>query len=435
MSDRNIMLRWVQGAYVVGIPLFLLTFMVSKLFVLWGIRGYYSALVAPMGAWGFFMLLERYACWVREVVKTCIGLAVMVFLLVWMLERLPVGEGSLIDKGIWKVVLGSIDVNNIVSVCLVVNFLNARGRIILRYKQGKDGVRGLCYGGINLLGWGVLMYGVVAVSDMLGGEKERAYYYLGSIFWFAVGTLVSVGCSIGAVYMSGGMEERERWNRVSLKGDEWLYGRLLALFITVLLLTNVVTVRYVQLGPWLVTAGLLIYPFSFLLTDLMSELYGRRYAEQAVVAGLGASIWMGVWTWVLVALPGDGELDRCFRLFFGFAPGIIVGSMVAYLIGQWLDVQLFDALRRATGGRYLWLRNNVGTITSQLVDTVVFGVIVWEVWPRLGMSVVVSGDVWSRLVVNEYICKVIMALFHTPLLYLLLYLIRRLRNKGVGKSC
>ena len=435
MSDRNLMLQWIQRAYVVATPLFVLMCMVSKPFELYGIKGYTSALLGPMVAWVFFMLSERYPHGVRQLASTYVWLRFGVYMCVAFIAILPLGEGSIVGKELWEKVMLGNSVDRQVGAGSVLLLLIGSPAFFLHTRVRKGKKKRWCYAGIDLWLRGILLYGIIGGAYLWSGKEKEAYYFLSSIFWFGVSTCVSVLCGLVVMSTEAWKASEEGWSREPLQGDEWQYGRFLAFFIGVLLLTNVVMVRYVQLGPWVVTAGLLVYPFSFLMTDLISELYGRKYAEQTVVAGLVASVWMGLWTWVLVTLSGDAELDGAFRYFFSFAPGIVLGSMVAYLIGQWLDVQLFHGLKQATGGRYLWLRNNVGTIISQLVDTVVFGVVVWELWPRLGMSTAVEGETWSRLVLHESVGKVLMALLDTPLLYFLLYVVRGAKNKRVGKSC
>ena len=132
-----------------------------------------------------------------------------------------------------------------------------------------------------------------------------------------------------------------------------------------------------------VAVGVLPYPITFICTDLISELYGRRRATEVVFVGLLLNVWVMFLLWLGGALPGFEALDPAtgelvpdeagrFPVFFEIrtlAFGAVTASMIAYLFAQWCDVQLFHFWKWLTGGRHLWLRNNGSTLVSQLVDT------------------------------------------------------------------
>ena len=122
--------------------------------------------------------------------------------------------------------------------------------------------------------------------------------------------------------------------------------------------------------------GVLPYPITFLCTDYISELYGRRRANFMVWVGFGVNIWLMVILWLGGVLPGfdqpvpgpDGRLPVFFEIR-SLALGAIVASMLAYLAAQLCDVHLFHFWKRLSNGRHLWLRNNGSTLVSQLVDS------------------------------------------------------------------
>ncbi|MEC9374146.1 MAG: queuosine precursor transporter, partial [Planctomycetota bacterium] len=132
-----------------------------------------------------------------------------------------------------------------------------------------------------------------------------------------------------------------------------------------------------------VAVGVLPYPITFLCTDFISELYGRKRANFVVLVGLLINLWVVLVLWVGGALPGfetvDGQgqivRDEAGRLpvFFevrALAFGAVTASMIAYLVAQFVDVQVFHFWKWLTNGKHLWLRNNGSTLISQLVDTV-----------------------------------------------------------------
>ena len=124
--------------------------------------------------------------------------------------------------------------------------------------------------------------------------------------------------------------------------------------------------------PLVVPIGVLPYPVTFLCTDLISELFGRARAGFLVWVGLLCNVWLFFILWLAGELPGvgDGNADAAFFAVRTAALGSVVGSMIAYLAAQFCDVHLFHWIKRMTGGRHLWLRNNGSTLVSQFVDTV-----------------------------------------------------------------
>ncbi len=158
---------------------------------------------------------------------------------------------------------------------------------------------------------------------------------------------------------------------------------LVSLFVAALVCCNLIARKFVtvDLGfhTFVVSAGILPYPLTFLVTDVLSEMYGRKRANQVVLTGFAASMF------VLLALaageyfsaiPTSPVSDDTYRDVFGPAWETILASMLAYLSAQFIDIRMFHFWKRLTNGRHLWLRNNASTIVSQLVDTtLVVGVI------------------------------------------------------------
>jgi len=186
-------------------------------------------------------------------------------------------------------------------------------------------------------------------------------------------------------------ELRERRERV--------FFLFAALFIGSLAMLNILGIsRFLDLTieigplaiPFSIAVGVLPYPLTFLCTDFISELYGKKRAAFVVWMGLGVNVWVVLILWLGGILPGfeavdpgTGEIlrDEAGRLpvFFEIRAltfGAVAASMIAYISAQFCDVFLFHFWKRLTKGRHLWLRNNGSTLISQLVDTiaVIFGV-------------------------------------------------------------
>jgi uncharacterized PurR-regulated membrane protein YhhQ (DUF165 family) len=171
---------------------------------------------------------------------------------------------------------------------------------------------------------------------------------------------------------------------------------LAGFFLCAMTLLNVVGItRFVQLGPMALAVGVLPYPLTFLCTDLISELYGRKRANFLVWVGftlnffilgmlmLGNALpavsadqqppWQLIQLAEEIALPNGDVMTgsvELFQLLYACTSGAVFASMMAYIAAQFCDVQLFHFFKRLTKGKHLWLRNNFSTLTSQMVDSV-----------------------------------------------------------------
>lgn len=215
---------------------------------------------------------------------------------------------------------------------------------------------------------------------------------------------------------------------------ETLYLILGSLFITSLVTSNLIFQKFFTWNPFglyefELSVGIIAYPFTFLITDIISEVYGKKRANLIVLAGIFAS----AFALILVIVSSEAQAttwspvnDAEFKKVFGFTYIAVGASLTAYLIAQFLDVQIFHFWKRLTKGKHLWLRNNFSTFSSQLVDTATilvllcyFGVIEWKLF--------------VPLLINGYLFKVIFAAFDTPVVYATVYFMRKHFNlKGHG---
>ena len=207
---------------------------------------------------------------------------------------------------------------------------------------------------------------------------------------------------------------------------EVFYSFLAGIFLTSLTLGNVVGItKFVDLGWFVIPAGLLAYPFTFLATDLISELYGRRRAQSIVWVGFCMNFFMLFLMWFGHVLPdasGVSGAAATFDTVYAFMKPGVVASMIAYLVAQSVDVQLFHFWRQLTQGRHLWLRNNGSTMLSQIVDTFLISSILYASG-ALG-SAIDSIDKLIPLALSSYAFKLVFALLDTPLFYLGVYCLR-----------
>ena len=208
-----------------------------------------------------------------------------------------------------------------------------------------------------------------------------------------------------------------------MKFKDQLYIFLCAIFISSLVTCNLIANKFVtvDLGfkVFIVSAGILPYPLTFLVTDLISELYGQKKANIVVFSGFVASMFVLLFLWLggqFNAIPDSIVNDDTYNKVFQNAWRIIAASMIAYLFAQFIDVRIFHFWKRLTNGKHLWLRNNGSTIASQLVDTTLVVMIlfvgVWE--PSNIISAIIDG----------WLFKMLMAAIDTPIIYGIIHLLK-----------
>lgn len=186
------------------------------------------------------------------------------------------------------------------------------------------------------------------------------------------------------------------------------------------LLMNIFVLKQFNLFGFVVTGGNALYGAMFLLTDILSEHYGKKEAFKAVMIGFLTSAVFVVATQVLLAFSAN-EFDFAqphLVALFGIAPRILFGSMLAFVISQSFDVWAFNKIRDLSNDKYLWLRNNGSTLISQFIDTIIFTAVGLTAFNFLPFEGVISTDLFLSVAIATYIIKVIVALLDTPFLYL-----------------
>ncbi len=206
---------------------------------------------------------------------------------------------------------------------------------------------------------------------------------------------------------------------------EQIFAALVAIFVTFVLLTNTVGVKLFTLAGWTLPVSILWYPLTFLVTDIVSEIYGARRARFLVLAGFAMSLVLLGFSLIGIALPVASvyPLQDDYRNIFGPIWRLLFASMAAYLLAQMIDVRMFHFWKRLTDGRHLWLRNNGSTMVSQLVDSVTVNAIF-----LYGNPAVFTGTLaeLTTLILSVYAIKLSIAALDTPLCYVAVSLIERL---------
>lgn len=210
------------------------------------------------------------------------------------------------------------------------------------------------------------------------------------------------------------------------KEADFLYLVLAGIFIASLVSCNLIFQKFFTWSPFglytfEISVGILPYPITFLVTDIISEIYGLNKANRVVMAGLAASVFtLGVVTVADLAPATDWSpvTNEQFSNVFGLTSVSVGASMAAYLAAQFIDIRIFHFWKRLTNGKHLWIRNNFSTMTSQFVDTMVV----------VGLLCSVGAIDWARfgdLVFAGWLFKAIIAALDTPVLYLSTWALRK----------
>lgn len=219
-----------------------------------------------------------------------------------------------------------------------------------------------------------------------------------------------------------------------------IYLLLGALFITSLVVSNLIFQKFFYWYPFdieifgtklfEVSVGILPYPITFLITDLISEIYGKKRANQIVVAGIFASFFSMLIVYVANAVPATDWSpvgDTMFTTVFGSTAIAVFASMMAYLLAQFIDIQIYHFWKRLTKGKHLWLRNNFSTFLSQFVDT-------FTILMLLCSFNIIEWDKFNGLLIAGFLFKVFIAATDTPFLYLGVHLFRKRFNLKVNEE-
>jgi uncharacterized integral membrane protein (TIGR00697 family) len=190
--------------------------------------------------------------------------------------------------------------------------------------------------------------------------------------------------------------------------------------------------------PFNMTAGILLWPVVFIMTDIINEYYGKKgvkflsYLSASLIAYCFVMIYVAMGLtpadWWLVAMKANGvpDMNQAFNAVFGQGMWIILGSLTAFLIGQFIDASMFQWIKRKTGGSKLWLRATGSTLVSQLIDTYVVLFIAFYIGQGFPLKQVVAIGIVG------YIYKFLVAIVLTPTLYLLHNWIDRFLGKDLA---
>jgi uncharacterized integral membrane protein (TIGR00697 family) len=212
----------------------------------------------------------------------------------------------------------------------------------------------------------------------------------------------------------------------ALKGSHFRYFDLvMAAFVTILLLSNVIgagkvaIVNLPGIGAWPFGAGILFFPISYVIGDVLTEVYGYARARRCIWAGTAALLFMALMSWVVVALPPAATWtgQSAYEAVFGQVPRIVLASIAAFWAGEFVNSLVLAKMKLATKGRYLWARTIGSTVAGQAVDSLIFYPLAfWGVW---------DSDTLLVVLLTQWALKVGWEAALTPLTYAVVIFLKR----------
>ncbi len=218
----------------------------------------------------------------------------------------------------------------------------------------------------------------------------------------------------------------------ALTGTHFRYfDFVMAAFVTILLLSNVIgagkvaTITLPLIGAWPFGAGILFFPVSYVIGDVLTEVYGFARARRCIWAGFAALIFMAFMSWVVVALPPAASWtgQAAYEAVFGQVPRIVFASIVAFWAGELVNSFVLAKMKLLTEGRHLWTRTIGSTIAGQAIDSLIFYPLAF--WGAAGWT----NDLVLKVLVTQWVLKVSWEALLTPVTYAVVGWLKR--HEGV----
>jgi uncharacterized integral membrane protein (TIGR00697 family) len=191
----------------------------------------------------------------------------------------------------------------------------------------------------------------------------------------------------------------------------WRFVTCAALFVTCLLTANVIAAKLIVVAGVMLTAGIVIFPLSYVLGDVLTEVWGYAATRRVIWIGFACNAVLVIAVWIGGELPPApfGASQYAYDEVLGLAPRILFASFIAYLVGEFANAFVLAKLKIATGGRWLWVRTIGSTVVGQGLDSAVF--------VTLAFAGAMPGSVLAGVIVGQWIVKVVYEAAGTPLVY------------------
>jgi len=193
---------------------------------------------------------------------------------------------------------------------------------------------------------------------------------------------------------------------------ETKYTILVALFVMALTVSALIGAKIIPLWGIAFSATAIVFPITFLVTDVIAEVWGRKRAHQVVWIGFATTIITFIIVFIAILLPSAPfwQGQEAYAQTLGLVGRIVAGGLIAYLISQHHDVWIYHVFKKKTRGKHLWFRNNASTIISQFINTIIF--------VPIAFFGVLPNSAIMPTILGHFVVKVIFAIADTPFIYL-----------------
>jgi queuosine precursor transporter len=203
------------------------------------------------------------------------------------------------------------------------------------------------------------------------------------------------------------------------KNYRW-FPFITALFVTTLIVSNIIAVKIVHIGGLYLPAAVILFPVAYIFGDVLTEVYGYAHARQVIWTGFFCNLIAVIAIWIAGQLPAapfwsagafstPQSAQQAYQAILGFAPRLLVASFFAYLIGEFLNSFVLAKLKVKTAGRFLWLRTITSTLVGEGADSAVFiSIAFWGIFP---------GPALVQAILSQWLFKVTYEVLATPVTY------------------
>jgi uncharacterized integral membrane protein (TIGR00697 family) len=216
------------------------------------------------------------------------------------------------------------------------------------------------------------------------------------------------------------------------RGDYRYLNLITAVFVTTLIISNIIAVKVIQMGPLFLPAAVILFPVAYIFGDILTEVYGYGRARQVIWTGFFCNLLAVIAIWLAGLLPPapfwtagfystPEQAQQAYQAILGFTPRLLLASFLAYLVGEFLNSFVMARLKVRTAGRYLWLRTISSTILGEGADSLVFITIAfWGIFPLADLG---------TAIVSQWLFKVVFEVIATPFTYWIVNTLKRVERE------
>ena len=204
-----------------------------------------------------------------------------------------------------------------------------------------------------------------------------------------------------------------------------LFFILTCVYITLILISNILAGRLISVGELSLTGAVILFPFTYILGDIFTEIYGFNKNKKIIWLSFACNLLMVIAFSIIIVLPYPKSFESAgaYNIVLGTTPRTLVGSLVGFLIGNFLNSIILSKMKVMTKGKYLALRTIMSTIVGEALDTLIFITIVF--WKNIPEDVLIS------MIINQAIVKILIETLFTPITYRIINAIKKIENKDV----